>query len=96
MGVGERENVTHLGGGQSLDIAQDEDFTLCGRERIDGLAHHLARLSGEQLRFRRPPLWARRPNGEATEDGWMAETGPGLRRAPTQTSLGRRAALTGP
>ncbi len=55
MCVGERENVTDLGGWQFLDIAQDNDFTLRGRQRINGLEDHVACLSGKQFILRRPP-----------------------------------------
>jgi hypothetical protein len=46
MCVGERENVTDLGGWHALDIAQNDDFPLCGRECIDRLEDDFSGLAG--------------------------------------------------
>ena len=92
MGVGERENVTDLGGGHSLDIAQSQDFTLCGRQGLDGFADHLSGLSGEQLVFRRPPGGGL--DGPMVRSPKMGgrQNLAGEPRSPTQTRLGRRGA----
>jgi hypothetical protein len=53
MGVGERENVTDLGGWHALHIAQDDDCTLCGGQCFDRLKDDLARLSDKEFVLRR-------------------------------------------
>lgn len=55
MSVREAENVTDLTGWEFLEIAQDDDFTLRGRQRSDGLEDHGACLSGKQFILRRTP-----------------------------------------
>ena len=37
MGVGEPKNVTNLGCREPVEIAEHQHFTLCGRQRFDGV-----------------------------------------------------------
>lgn len=55
MSVGEAKNVTGLGSGEPLDVAEDEYFALRGGKCVDGIDNHPASLQREELVLGRPP-----------------------------------------